>query len=239
MNLKDNEHIKIQGICGKGFWLRYLANNKIYAEEFIHSNCIFEGEHFVNYFDAKITSLVEHGRPRIGKADKFEGSLIAYKNTEGRPNGFPVFDLETHIEHFYTGENEPDEATKLIYSAQNKLHAISALFQSAMADLEQLSDVHFDDNGKELAWGVVRKLEKLVDDFEEKVFEPCGDWTVESLSGVLYKLTRDGHQVMVLPEFRRSYLEDISRGNEMASQEELDSWINRVRYQFKLSENWK
>lgn len=240
--MKENEHIKIQGICGGGFWLRYVRNNRVYAEEFIHANCVSLG---AVYFQNKIEDLINAGRLKTEKHDRFEGSLIAYKNINGKATGFPIFDLETHIEHFYPddGDVEPDAPTKLIYSVQNKFHAIAALFESAISDLNQLAEEHFDDNGKELAAAVARGLGKVAEDFDDRVTEvPCGEWTAESLSSILYRLTHNHHQVLVIPELRRSYFEDLNFAEDETPEEsyaEIKRWIDDIRNQFNLSLNWK
>lgn len=262
--LKDNQRLKIQGICGSGFWLRLievLPSTRILAERWIQSqdltaiNTVIEMQskdvrnHTVlmrltnqkkaEWFDRILTEL--EMKKEISK-DKFSGSLIGYKEIEGKAQGFPIFALETFVEHFY-GDELQDKVVKAIYDAQNKLHAIDALFESVEADLNLVELEHFDDNSKEIAGAVKNQLIKLRETFYEKVHESDGDWRKESLSGILYRLSNDHHQVMVIPELRRCYFEDIAGYDADLTKEqkevEIESWVDAIREQFDLSTEWR
>lgn len=260
--MKDTQFIKIHGVSEKGFFLRLVETKpyqKILSEVFVRtthfafdnaniSNAGYSNKARIQLNTLKAKHLDEYFQTLRKNASKkwqptFRGSLMVWKHNEkDKPIDFPLIDIPVFVEHTIGAEIECT-VTKDIYEVQNKIFAISALFESIIADLDNISQDHFDDNGKELAGAVKDKFQKLFDDFEEKVNETSGDWMQESLSGVLYRLIRDHHQTLVIPEFRRMYFEKIAQfDNNLTNgqkEAELEEWLASVRKQFNLSEKWR
>lgn len=142
--------------------------------------------------------------------------------------------------------NEADEVAGIIKNIRNKCGAIDALFESVIADFGIIELVHFDDNGKELAMKLKERFQKIHSDYYWKVHESESEgdddgWMSESLMFLTNLLANSEHQTLVIPQFRRTYL-DICKNDDLTEQQknnEFNAWLDYTRRTFGLSEEFK
>lgn len=169
-----------------------------------------------------------------------EGQICIYQN-----GGLPIETVETFIEA--TDEDTTDAIASSVNSIKNKCQAIDALMESVVADLGCIELEHFDDNGKELTSVLKNRFQKIQSDFYWKVFERESEasddnsWMANSYIYMLSLLENDGHQCLVVPELRKTY-KAIADGDNLSKDEkeqEFQEWLEYIRKDFGLSEDWK
>lgn len=155
----------------------------------------------------------------------------------------PFDSTETYVEPHTV---EADFVSGLITSIENKCNAINALFDSIQGDLFEISEIHFDDNGREIADTLKKVFKKSQEDYYFKIHEICSEdienaWMHNSALGLLYHLQDGTSQTLVIPKIRKNY-EEIVKNEDLtkeAKQLECEKYIAFIRNQFGLSEDFR
>lgn len=145
-------------------------------------------------------------------------------------------------------KEDADAVGSLVKSIENKCQMIDKIFESIGYDLFELSEIHIDDNGRDIADSLQKKFKKVHDDYYWQVHEEVCDskdehsWMKSSFLYMLRLLSDDeDKQTLTIPKLREHY-ENITRGEDLTKDEketEFNKWIDFLRKDFNLDEAWK